>query len=584
LTIAGSNRGQNISFTDENVNITATNGPDQYGIEINVNGSIYLNGQTVGNTGTFQKLYADNLVYNIGNQIISGEKTFKTRPTVNGTGVLLAGEEGNVVRLIGNQNISGIKNFYSKPTVSGLRVLVEGDVLGSSTGILNIGTGNFQSINVAGTATFNNIDLSEIDNVYISGADLFLDYSGFKYFKITPTGGILSNLSINFGNTNINSGNYTNFIIHQEGNRISSGDYYSSIINGIGNQIATNSGTRNNIYGGFGNIINSGSDNFIIGGGSNRIDGSNSFILGGGLNYSSGISQKLFTHFGYAGGNYSSLIGGTNNSIFGGDQNLILGGNINSIFTSANTGINTIINSWNSIILDLAKANLIIGGAYNQSSGDYSTIINGYNNRNHGRYSNIFNGYNNYITGRYSTILNGLRNTIQADNSTILYGSDNTISQNNGLTIGNKNYIDHSGAVLISDSTSREKYSKDINSLSLDFANGIYLENDVSIYNLRLRNRKYTDYSYRTSNFIFSYYMNIVNSSSPINALLPAVEDTKNFFVKNINSGALNISSINLIDGQSSITLYKNESAEFMGIIQNNYTGWIVIGGNQGVN
>jgi hypothetical protein len=78
--------------------------------------------------------------------------------------------------------------------------------------------------------------------------------------------------------------------------------------------------------------------------------------------------------------------------------------------------------------------------------------------------------------------------------------------------------------------------------------------------------------------------MNIVNSSSAINALLPDVEDSRNFFVKNINSGVLNITSTHLIDGQSSLTLYKNESVEFMGIIKNNYTGWIVVGGNGGVN
>ena len=499
---------------------------------------------------------ASNVIYNTGNQTISGEKTFKTRPTVNGSGVLLVGD-----------------NLGTFP---------------SSSDTINVQTGNFYQLNtnnlvVTGTATFNNIDLSEIDSVYVSGADIFVDYSGFKFFKITPSG-IFSNLSINIGNTNINSGSNNNFILHQEGNIISSGDTYSSIINGIVNTIATNSGTRNNIYGGFGNTINSGSDNFIIGGGSNEIYGSNSFILGGGLNHSSGITQKLFTHFGYAAGNYSSLIGGTNNSILGGDQNLILGGNDNSIFASANTGINTIINSWTSSILSGARTNLIIGGAYNQSSGDYNTTINGYGNETYGRYSNIFNGYENYISGSYSTILNGLRNIIESNNSVVLHGSDNEINKNNAVAIGSTNYIDHSGAVLISDLTSRIKISQAENSLSLNFANGVYLENDVSIYNLRLRNRKYTDYNYKTSNFVFSTYMNIVNSSSTIDAILPSVEDSRNFFVKNINSGALNITSTHLIDGQPSLTVYKNESVEFMGIIKNNYTGWIVIGGNGGVN
>ena len=40
--------------------------------------------------------YARNLVYNTGNQTISGVKTFASRPTVNGTGVLLSGEAINI--------------------------------------------------------------------------------------------------------------------------------------------------------------------------------------------------------------------------------------------------------------------------------------------------------------------------------------------------------------------------------------------------------------------------------------------------------------------------------------------------------
>ena len=230
------------------------------------------------------------------------------------------------------------------------------------------------------------------------------------------------------------------------------------------------------------------------------------------------------------------------------------------------------------------RTNLIINGAYNTTSGDYNSIINGYYNINRGKYNNIFNGANNHISGTYSTIINGKDNLLHSNNSIVLHGSDNTIWYDSSAVIGNKNYIDHSGAVLISDFTSRAKSSKNNNSLSIDFANGIYLENEVSIYDLRLRNKKYTEYSYRTSDFVFSTYMNIVNSTSPINAILSFVEDTKNFFVKNINSGVLNITSNYSIDGQPSITLYKNESAEFMGIMRSNYTGWIVIGGNQGIN
>jgi hypothetical protein len=69
-----------------------------------------------------------NLVYNTGDQTISGVKSFVSRPTVNGTGVLLSGEisnlytndnpsgfitNQNVVFTTGTQTISGDKTFQA---------------------------------------------------------------------------------------------------------------------------------------------------------------------------------------------------------------------------------------------------------------------------------------------------------------------------------------------------------------------------------------------------------------------------------------------------------------------------------------
>ena len=76
---------------------------------------------------------ASNLVYNTGNQTISGVKNFISRPTVNGTGVLLSGEASNVnlpatiVYTTGNQTISGIKTFTSRPTLNGTGFLLSGE-------------------------------------------------------------------------------------------------------------------------------------------------------------------------------------------------------------------------------------------------------------------------------------------------------------------------------------------------------------------------------------------------------------------------------------------------------------------------
>ena len=130
LTIAGSNTAQKIIFSDESTVIragtanievsTAGNGE----IYLNTNdGSINLNSQTVGKTGTFEKLYADNLVYNTGNQTINGVKTFSDGFILDGgiTGT-------NLVYNTGNQTISGVKEFASRPTVNQTGVLLSGEL------------------------------------------------------------------------------------------------------------------------------------------------------------------------------------------------------------------------------------------------------------------------------------------------------------------------------------------------------------------------------------------------------------------------------------------------------------------------
>jgi hypothetical protein len=87
----------------------------------------------VANSGRFAyEVIAPNLVYNTGDQNISGIKNFYSRPTVNGTGVLLIGEASNVtlpntiVYTTGNQTIDGLKNFSTIPTVNGTGVLLAG--------------------------------------------------------------------------------------------------------------------------------------------------------------------------------------------------------------------------------------------------------------------------------------------------------------------------------------------------------------------------------------------------------------------------------------------------------------------------
>ena len=155
---------------------------------------------------------ASNLVYNTGNQTISGVKNFISRPTVNGTGVLLSGEASNVnlpatiVYTTGNQTISGIKTFTSRPTLNGTGFLLSGEAsavtlpntIVYTTGDQIIsGDKNFAENVVVGDQAQNDI-LIIFDNkitfgVYptVNGTGIVYDQgnqiiSGIKTFNVAP--------------------------------------------------------------------------------------------------------------------------------------------------------------------------------------------------------------------------------------------------------------------------------------------------------------------------------------------------------------------------------------------------------------
>ena len=132
-----------------------------------------IRGKLDGSTGIFQKLYASNLVYNTGDQTISGNKNFAQNvvfgdqnqsdlllisgetinfgalPTVNGTGILLRGEP-TIVYTTGDQTINGNKFFLNDITINNLTVT------GTRT-ITNTQESNIQSnyllLNITGGAT-----------------------------------------------------------------------------------------------------------------------------------------------------------------------------------------------------------------------------------------------------------------------------------------------------------------------------------------------------------------------------------------------------------------------------------------------
>jgi hypothetical protein len=126
---------------------------------INLNGNVYVSKNILAKTGLFETIIANNLVYNTGNQTISGVKTFASRPNVNGTGFLLSGEAGalpnTIVYTTGNQNISGVKTFLN-------------------------------NVQVLGTGIFSALDLNNIDTISLSGVDIQIA-NGNVSLTNTPT-------------------------------------------------------------------------------------------------------------------------------------------------------------------------------------------------------------------------------------------------------------------------------------------------------------------------------------------------------------------------------------------------------------
>jgi len=252
LTIEGANSNYGIQFSDEATFI---------------HGYTEINNNLSAQTGTFQQLYADNLVYNTGNQSISGNKTFASRPKVNGIGVLLSGEAAalpaTIVYTTGDQNISGIKTFATHPTVNGTGVLLSGEATIVYT------TGN-QSI--SGVKTFATRPTVNGTGVLLSGETTVLpativlttgdqSISGVKTFSqqiyIASGNGVVGGI---YGTNNPDSDSHLKIVGYSTNGEESWVD-----IEAAGNSISVGEGAiiiKNNN----GGLIFNGSDNIYIDG------------------------------------------------------------------------------------------------------------------------------------------------------------------------------------------------------------------------------------------------------------------------------------------------------------------------------
>jgi hypothetical protein len=298
----------------------------------------------------------------------------------------------------------------------------------------------------------------------------------------------------------------------------------SSIGGGRQNAILESSCTAV-IAGGYANQIRKSSSSTVAGGMNNMISGEN-----GGLNQDfnfigGGYGNILKNKNGWSlivGGLSNNICGSTNNEAF---YNTIVGGWANSIVDTINTesagaiGRSTILGGQSNTITGRGSYSQILGGYQNKISTDYSVVLGGiYNQINNcvGAFGsnsqlNLIYGSNNVTSGGSSVILGGFENTgsngafiaggdhniamplgFIYQNASIINGSYNTSSGSNTLIAGGSynsitssgNYatilgsyasINHEGAMILTDSQNRKKVSSGPNTLTLDFASGIYV-------------------------------------------------------------------------------------------------------------
>jgi hypothetical protein len=427
-------------------------------------------------TGIFKELYANNLVYNTGDQTINGNKTFIDNIEVQGTGIFNSVDLSNIsefqfsgtnINLIdSNVYVSGGWVYISgNPVLTGIdlssyatkaEVATTGSNLNTKIDSLS-GYVNVQDIIFSGqTASTGSLLDTKINSLsgYINNQDII--FSG----QIANTGSLLNN------KINSLSGNAVLLFGDQTVNGIKTFEsdiYFTKLASGLSGIFGINHsiGTLANnavILGGNRNRIGNSGFSSIVNGCNNTITGLYSFIGNGRehviTNSSSFIGGGLINKIGCSGviaqGSLDFIGGGLCNTIGGNRAAVIVGGEANCITSSASCecgsfiggGLcNTICNSFASNILggccNVLRSNCssILGGERNtlNSPVNYSTILGGFLNSVDGNtqtFTNILGGCCNSSSANpaFSTIVNGICQRMQSYHSFIGVGVNNFVS------------------------------------------------------------------------------------------------------------------------------------------------------------
>ena len=598
-----------------------------------------------------------NAVAKTGNQIISGVKTFASRPTVNGTGVLLSGEAAGLpstlVYTTGNQIISGAKTFerinFTAPEDNQIVGFISGksspgftqsltiQALGTEEPFLNltaagntisIGEGTFSlyapsgtnmafggpdSMSIQGTrelyannitayfkdinanniyaqtGDFNGLDLNNVDNLLISGIDIYVE-NGNVSLTNTPTvrgnpvlTGVdltqyatISNLNLTGANLNnkINTLSGVSVLTYGAQNIYGNKTFYDNIF--INNLTVTGTQT-------IANVINTNIEsNYLL------------------LNITGGaIAGGIFFITGTQGSGLGPIMGyDLSNNKF----KIGTGSRDGGITTLDNIATENFVNTNAVLISD----NQIISG--NKSFyGD--VLLSGGNNRiGNSHYIQTDNNFV-FIRNQNDTLIFGTEEygLYDANGQITVAFNDRVLSGIDAASIywGERYLANQLGQPVlywtgdnigIGTNNPSEKLEVVGNILGNNLVyntgnqiiNGTKTFTETGSFNtLEITNKKLSSYNYLNSNFTFdNIYINIVNSSNNVIGTLPsAITSGINYYVKNLNNGILLItgSSQRTIDGFSTVNLYKNESLQLLGVNNIGYTGWVTLSADNGV-
>ena len=244
--------------------------------------------------------------------------------------------------------------------------------------------------------------------------------------------------------------------------------------------------------------------NNFIGGGSGHCVSPNSCynFIGGGTNntINSPIAQYVCM-------NHNIILGGQSNCMVGSAGcNSILGGFCNTLSSCTSTIVGGCCNNMshpNSIIaygacntgsaaqsspgifigginnrIDTSSSSAILGGCDNKIYGNCSSIIGGHSNKIGFLGDTARLGYSSFIGGGGFNIITGTQPSCSTitEYSLIVGGYANKITSCFASILGGRqNLVTHVGATVIGDGGARDKVSRGVCSLSLDFNGGIFL-------------------------------------------------------------------------------------------------------------